>query len=100
MDCFVIFCPLYLLVHGKIIRQIKNSIIPCKKPVSGHTGAGVRFQAPQAARCEFRSLFPANTYYKGDTMNNLRLGGLSVQYTWESWNKIEVPDEKNIYPNQ
>ena len=66
MDCFVIFYPLYLSVHGTLIQQISmGKQFPCRKPVSDHTGAGVRFQAPPAAECEFRSLFLTDNHRKG-----------------------------------
>ena len=48
MDCFVIFYPLYLSVHGTLIQQISMvNNPPCRKPVSDHASAGVRFQAPR-----------------------------------------------------
>ena len=66
MDCFVIFYPLYLSVHGTLIQQISMvNNPPCRKPVSDHTGTGVRFQAPPAAKWKFRSLFLTYSYHKG-----------------------------------
>ena len=45
MDCFVIFYPLYLSVHGTLIQQISMvNNPPCRKPVSDHTGAGYGFR--------------------------------------------------------
>ena len=46
--------------------------------MSDHTGAGVRFQAPPAAKCEFRSFSLQIIIAKEETQNFLRLDGLSI----------------------
>ena len=80
MDCFLIFYPLYLSVHGTLIQQISMvNNPPCRKPVSDHASAGVRFQAPRLrnVNCAAFSLQTAIT--KEEPMKNfLRLDGLSI----------------------
>ena len=63
MDCFLIFYPLYLSVHGTLIQQISMvnnppvenpwAITPVPGTVSGTT----------AAECKFRSLFLTDSYH-------------------------------------
>ena len=80
IDCFVIFYPLYLSVHGTLIQHISmlnNS--PCRKPVSDHASAGVRFQAPRLRNVNFAAFSLQTAITKEDPMKNfLRLDGLSI----------------------